>query len=95
MSELMGLIEGIYDAKAEGFLPGGISIHNAFIPHGPDAAAYESATQADLVPVKGPDSLAVMWESRYRWAPTSWAMALPELQGDYPDRWAGLHREYN
>ncbi|MEE3139619.1 MAG: homogentisate 1,2-dioxygenase [Actinomycetota bacterium] len=95
MSELMGLVDGIYDAKAEGFLPGGISIHNSFIPHGPDEAAYESATQADLGPVKGPDSLAVMWESRYRWAPTSWAMALTELQADYPERWANLSREYD
>ena len=76
MSELMGLIEGIYDAKAEGFLPGGISIHNSFIPHGPDSAAYESATQADLGPVKGPDALAIMWESRYRWSPTPWACLL-------------------
>ena len=95
MSELMGLIEGIYDAKAEGFLPGGISIHNSFIPHGPDSAAYESATQADLGPVKGPDALAIMWESRYRWSPTPWAMSLPELQDDYADRWANLGREYS
>ena len=94
MSELMGLIEGIYDAKAEGFLPGVISIHNSFIPHGPDSAAYESATQADLGPVKGPDALAIMWESRYRWSPTPWAMSLPELQDDYADRWANLGREY-
>ncbi|HVQ77440.1 MAG TPA: homogentisate 1,2-dioxygenase, partial [Candidatus Binatia bacterium] len=41
MSELMGLIRGAYDAKAEGFLPGGISIHNCVSGHGPDRATYE------------------------------------------------------
>ena len=90
MSELMALIEGVYDAKAEGFVPGGISIHNSFIPHGPDSDAFKSATEADLAPTKGPDSLAVMWESRYRWVPTSWAMAVSELQDDYPERWSEL-----
>ena len=35
MSELMGLVHGVYDAKAEGFLPGGISIHNCMSAHGP------------------------------------------------------------
>ena len=90
MSELMALIEGVYDAKAEGFVPGGISIHNSFIPHGPASDAFKSATEADLAPTKGPDSLAVMWESRYRWVPTSWAMALSELQDDYPERWSEL-----
>ena len=28
MSEFMGLIHGVYDAKAEGFVPGGASLHN-------------------------------------------------------------------
>ncbi len=95
MSELMALIEGVYDAKAEGFVPGGISIHNSFIPHGPDSDAFRSATDADLTPSKGPDSLAVMWESRYRWVPTSWAMALSELQRDYPTRWSELKSEWS
>ena len=90
MSELMALIEGVYDAKAEVFVHGGISIHNSFIPHGPDSDAFKSATEADLAPTKGPDSLAVMWESRYRLVPTSWAMALSELQDDYPERWSEL-----
>ncbi len=95
MSELMGLIEGIYDAKAQGFVPGGISIHNSFIPHGPDSEAFAAATEAELVPSKGPDSLAIMWESRYRWVPTSWAMGLSELQGDYPERWSELGRQWD
>jgi len=92
MSELMGLIEGVYDAKAQGFEPGGASIHNSFIPHGPDSDAFSSATEAELAPVKGPDSLAVMWESRYRWAPTKWAISLTELQTDYAERWAQLDK---
>ena len=36
MSEFMGLIYGAYDAKPEGFVPGGMSLHNCMLPHGPD-----------------------------------------------------------
>ena len=40
MSEFMGLIEGVYEAKPEGFVPGGMSLHNCMLPHGPDADAF-------------------------------------------------------
>jgi len=33
MSELMGNIHGVYDAKPEGFVPGGLSLHNMMLPH--------------------------------------------------------------
>ena len=36
-SEFMGLVHGAYDAKAEGFVPGGASLHNSMTGHGPDA----------------------------------------------------------
>jgi homogentisate 1,2-dioxygenase len=94
MSELMGLIDGIYDAKAEGFHPGGMSIHNAFIPHGPDAQAYEAGTTAGDEPSRSGDSLGVMWESRYRWEPTAWALGLTAFQTDYPNRWSSLDRHF-
>jgi homogentisate 1,2-dioxygenase len=48
MSEFMGLIYGIYDAKPEGFLPGGISLHNCMLPHGPDELAFEHASNSEL-----------------------------------------------
>ena len=47
-SEFMGLITGEYDAKAEGFAPGGASLHNSMTGHGPDAATYEKASTRDL-----------------------------------------------
>ena len=61
----MGLIRGAYDAKAEGFVPGGGSLHNAMSGHGPDAATFERASRAELVPQKLDDTLAFMFESRY------------------------------
>ncbi|MDG1489430.1 MAG: homogentisate 1,2-dioxygenase [Actinomycetota bacterium] len=94
MSELMGLIEGIYDAKAQGFRPGGGSLHNSFVPHGPDSEAFQKASNSELKPEKGHNSLAVMWESRYRWQPTTWAMGLTELQSDYSERWSGLPKKF-
>jgi homogentisate 1,2-dioxygenase len=40
MSEFMGLIYGVYDARPQGFVPGGISLHNCMLAHGPDADAH-------------------------------------------------------
>jgi homogentisate 1,2-dioxygenase len=48
MCEFMGLVTGAYDAKAEGFLPGGASLHNCMSAHGPDAETWERATNAEL-----------------------------------------------
>jgi homogentisate 1,2-dioxygenase len=90
MSELMGLVHGTYDAKAEGFLPGGISIHNSFSAHGPDRATYEKATKAELKPHKIENNLAFMWESRHVFRPTKFAMQAKELQKDYDKVWDGF-----
>jgi homogentisate 1,2-dioxygenase len=90
MSELMGLVKGVYDAKAEGFVPGGVSIHNCMSAHGPDVATYKKATSADLKPQKVEDTLAFMWESRYVFRPTAAALAHKALQKDYDQVWDGF-----
>jgi len=90
MSELMGLIRGVYDGKAEGFLPGGISIHNCMSAHGPDLATYEKASSARLKPHKIEAALAFMWESRYVFRPTKAALAAKELQKNYDRVWDGF-----
>ncbi len=74
MSEFMGLVHGQYDAKPEGFKPGGASLHNSMVPHGPDAEAFEKASTAELKPHKLDDTLAFMFESRWRFVPTAFAM---------------------
>ncbi|MCF8709361.1 homogentisate 1,2-dioxygenase [Rhizorhapis sp. SPR117] len=90
MSEFMGLIEGVYDAKADGFLPGGASLHNRMSAHGPDVASYEQAIATDLAPHRIEDSMAFMFESRHVIHPTRWAMETPLLQGDYDECWTGF-----
>jgi homogentisate 1,2-dioxygenase len=90
MSEFMGLVHGQYDAKPEGFKPGGASLHNAMVPHGPDADAFERASQAPLSPHKLADTLAFMFESRYRLVPSAWAMDSARLDSGYATCWAGL-----
>jgi len=94
MSELMGLVHGVYDAKAEGFLPGGISIHNCMQPHGPDVATFDRASAAELKPHKIADTLAFMWESRYVFRPTKFALGARELQKDYDAVWDGFRKLY-
>ncbi|MGY4829964.1 homogentisate 1,2-dioxygenase [Sphaerotilaceae bacterium SBD11-9] len=90
MSEFMGLVHGRYDAKEEGFVPGGMSVHNSFVPHGPDADAFEKASAAPMAPQKLADTLAFMFESRYRFLPTEFAFGSGLLDADYAQCWAGL-----
>ncbi len=90
MSEFMGLVHGQYDAKPEGFKPGGASLHNAMVPHGPDAEAFDKASHAALAPHKLDHTLAFMVESRYRFVPSAWAMQPGRLDTAYADCWQGL-----
>jgi homogentisate 1,2-dioxygenase len=88
MSEYMGLIHGAYDAKeGGGFVPGGASLHNQMNGHGPDTAATAKAMAAELKPHKIDDTLAFMFESRWVWRPTAFALSCPQLQSDYDDCW--------
>jgi homogentisate 1,2-dioxygenase len=95
MSEFMGLIYGVYDAKPEGFVPGGISLHNCMLPHGPDAQAFEHASQSELKPVKLTDTMAFMFETRFPQRLTKYASELAELQHDYADCWQGLRKQFD
>jgi homogentisate 1,2-dioxygenase len=94
MSEFMGLVQGEYDAKPGGFKPGGMSLHNAHVPHGPDAEAFDRASHATLTPQKLDHTLAFMFESRYTLRPTAWALDPAQggaaLDRQYADCWATL-----
>ncbi len=90
MSEFMGLIYGQYDAKPEGFRPGGASLHNCLVPHGPDADAFEAASTRALTPQKLDHTLAFMFESRWRFRPSAWALEGGALDKDYAACWHGL-----
>ncbi len=90
MTEFMGLIHGEYDAKAEGFVPGGASLHNVWSAHGPDARTHERATKATLAPQKIDDTMAFMFETRYVMRPTRLALEAAELQHDYYECWQRL-----
>ncbi len=94
MSELMGLVKGVYDAKAEGFLPGGVSIHNCMQAHGPDVATFDETSSVELKPHKQENTLAFMWESRWVFRPTKAALQAPELQKDYDRVWSGFKKRY-
>ncbi len=95
MSEYMGLIHGDYDAKSGGgFVPGGSSLHNSMVPHGPDETAFTIASAVEQAPQKLIDTMAFMFESRYLIEPTRFALESPTLQADYADCWQGLMRRY-
>ncbi|ARS26264.1 homogentisate 1,2-dioxygenase [Sphingomonas sp. KC8] len=90
MSECMGLIHGSYDAKADGFAPGALSIHNLMTSHGPDVATWCAASKADLAPEKIDGTMAFMFESRWPFVPTGRALMLPEMQAEYDACWRGF-----
>ena len=87
MSEFMGLIHGVYDAKAGGFAPGGASLHNSFTAHGPDQASYAKAVAAATTPHKIAGALAFMFETRWVIHPTAFALETLVLQQDYDTCW--------
>jgi homogentisate 1,2-dioxygenase len=95
MSEFMGLVLGQYDAKPEGFKPGGASLHNSYVPHGPDTEAFDKASNAELKPHKLDATLAFMFETRWRLLPTSWALNDAPLEATYANCWQGLKEEFN
>ena len=94
MSEYMGLIQGEYDAKAAGFVPGGGSLHNSWTAHGPDAETFERASSIELTPHKLGNTMAFMFETRYLIQPTRFAIEAPERQRDYSRCWQGLKKHY-
>jgi homogentisate 1,2-dioxygenase len=85
MSEAMGLISGAYDAKAEGFAPGGLSLHNLMSGHGPDVESWRKASEAKLQPQKIEGTMAFMVESCWPYVPTRFA--LDRAQPDYDASW--------
>jgi len=94
MNEFMGLVFGEYDAKAEGFLPGGASLHNCMSGHGPDAETWEKAGKAELKPVKLDNTLAFMFETGLPVRPTKFALETKILQHEYFECWQGLKKHF-
>ena len=88
MSEAMGLIYGAYDAKAEGFAPGGLSLHNLMSGHGPDLESWRKASEAELKPQKIDGTMAFLVETCWPYRPTQWA--LERAQHDYDQAWTGF-----
>ncbi len=95
MSEFMGLICGVYDARPEGFTPGGISLHNCMLPHGPDRQAFDHASFGEQKPVKMTGTMAFMFETRFPQRVTKFGATTPALQDNYSDCWKGLEKRFN
>ncbi|MCM0606150.1 MAG: homogentisate 1,2-dioxygenase [Xanthomonadaceae bacterium] len=94
MSEFMGLIKGVYDAKEEGFVPGGSSLHNCMSAHGPDEQVFTKASEADLKPMKIENTLAFMWESCYPFVTSDYAVNGGLRQIDYLSCWKSLKGQF-
>ena len=95
MSELMGNIYGQYDAKPKGFVPGGMSLHNMMMPHGPDRNAFENASNADLAAHKLDNTMSFMFETRFPQHLTGFAATEAPLQDDYIDCWTSLEKKFD
>ncbi len=94
MSEYMGLVHGTYDAKQEGFVPGGSSLHNSMSAHGPDVGSFLEGISSDESPKKIKDTMAFMFETCHIFHPTRYALESPHRQKDYPKCWEGFRPLY-
>ena len=94
MNEFMGLVFGAYDGKAEGFMPGGASLHNCMSGHGPDAETFKRASSAELKPQYLENTLAFMFETQLVVRPTEFAMKTKNLQHEYFECWQGLEKHF-
>ncbi|MFK7858254.1 MAG: homogentisate 1,2-dioxygenase [Granulosicoccus sp.] len=95
MSELMGNIYGQYDAKPQGFVPGGMSLHNMMLPHGPDRNAFEGASKAELLPQKLDNTMSFMFETRFPQHLTAFAANEAPLQDNYMDCWKDIEKKFD
>ncbi|KAJ3683118.1 hypothetical protein LUZ60_013345 [Juncus effusus] len=96
MSEFMGLIHGVYEAKQDGFLPGGASLHSCMTPHGPDTKTFEATVSRKdpNEPCKITGTLAFMFESSLIPRVCKWALESPKLDRDYYRCWIGLKSHF-
>ena len=89
MSEYMGNIRGVYEAKKKGFSPGAGSLHNTMSGHGPDAQTFQKESTKELVPeLVSWEALAFMFESCYTLKVSRHANA--NYDADYYKVWEGL-----
>src|SRR5690606_12449470 len=95
MSEVMGLIHGQYDAKEEGFVPGGMSLHNMMLAHGSDAGGDGKASRGESRPVERENTVGFVIGSRIPQLVTRYAAGLETLQDDYVDCWSDLKKRFN
>ena len=90
----MGQIYGFYDAKPEGFVPGGMSLHNALVTHGPDTGAFAKGSTKTLELETLSGTMAFVFETRYILDPAEYASNLDKIDTSYPDCWNGLKRNF-
>eukprot|EP00550_Attheya_septentrionalis_P011516 CAMPEP_0198303206 /NCGR_PEP_ID=MMETSP1449-20131203/56767_1 /TAXON_ID=420275 /ORGANISM="Attheya septentrionalis, Strain CCMP2084" /LENGTH=538 /DNA_ID=CAMNT_0044005693 /DNA_START=55 /DNA_END=1671 /DNA_ORIENTATION=+ len=94
MTEFMGLLDGVYDAKQEdGFQPGGASLHSCMTPHGPDASSYQAAvtnpctSPTALPPTAG---MAFMFETCHKLKLSPFSLSSPHRDLGYATCWDDL-----
>ncbi|GLD96507.1 hypothetical protein PINS_up005190 [Pythium insidiosum] len=98
MTEYMGMIYGVYDAKKggkDGFVPGGASLHSCDTPHGPDADTFLKASNAELKPEKFDGGLAFMFESTYLVKLTDYALQCEHNDQDYYKCWQKMPKLFD
>ena len=96
-SEFMGLIQGVYDAKAGGFLPGrrlAAQLHERPRP-GRRQLREGQRAPTPARPSTLTDTMAFMFETRCVIRPTRYALESPQLQRDYAECWQGLKKHFD
>ena len=92
----LGLILGRYEAKEEGFAPGGATLHSMMTPHGPDANCFDMWTEKELKPEKVAEGTqAFMFETSLGLAVTKWGeQTCQKLDKEYYKCWQDIGKKF-
>jgi len=97
MAEFMGNIYGRYEARPDGFLPGGASLHLPMIGHGPDSDTFDKASNTPLPAAHRmpDDSLAFMFETTYMLRLTQYSNDIHKPDPNYWKCWEPLAVQFD
>lgn len=94
MTEFMGNVFGVYDAKEEGFVPGSASLHSCMTGHGPESAVFEKASNSELKPQKLEDTLSIMFETCFMLKMTKFSMCEENQDPNYIKCWENMKKHF-
>ena len=97
MMMMMIMMTDRYEAKEEGFCPGGATLHSMMTPHGPDAKCFQDWSNMKLGAMKVAEGTqAFMFETSLQLAVTKWGEeTCNKLDQEYYQCWQNIKNNFS